>query len=56
MFAAAGTIPLIFWAGLTVNNTPLQEVVDIGVIAGTGLTVTFTTNVAPVQTPATGTT
>ena len=42
----AGTIPFVPFTGLTVNNTPPQLVVLIGVIDDVGLTVTVTVNVA----------
>ena len=48
MVAAVGT-PL---AGLTVNAVPLQTVAVCAGMAGTGLTVTVTVNVAPTQLPA----
>ena len=52
----AGTIPLVPFTGLTVNNTPPQLVVLIGVITAVGFTVTVTVNVGPVQLPDTGVT
>ena len=41
-----GTIPFVPLTGLTVNNTPPQMVVLIGVITAVGLTVTVQVNVA----------
>ena len=43
----AGTIPLVPFTGLTVNNIPPQTVVVISVITAIGLTVTVTVNVGP---------
>ena len=40
----AGTIPLVPFTGLTVNNTPPQLVVLIGVITAVGLIVTVNVN------------
>ena len=52
----AGTIPLSPFTGLTVNITPLQLAVVIVVIVATGLMVTVTLNIAPVQLPDNGVT
>jgi hypothetical protein len=52
----AGTIPLVRFTGLTVKSTPLQMETVISVIAGFGLTVTVTVNVAPGQLPEVGVT
>ena len=43
----AGTIPLVPFTGLTVNNMPPQTVVVISVITAIGLTVTVTVKVGP---------
>ena len=43
----AGTTPLVTSVGVTVNCTPVQVVVLIGVMIPTGLTVTVTVNGAP---------
>ena len=42
--------------GVTEKALPLQLVAAMAVIAGTGLTVTITVNVGPVQLPAVGVT
>jgi hypothetical protein len=49
-------MPLSPLAGVEVKVASLQMVAVIGVIAGTGFTVTITVNVAPVQDPAFGVT
>ena len=43
----AGTTPFVTSVGVTVNCTPVQVVVLIGVMIPTGLTVTVTVNGAP---------
>ena len=52
----AGTMPLIPFAGVEVKVASLQITFVIGVIAGTGLTVTITVKVAPVHIPDNGVT
>lgn len=52
----AGTTPLVTFAGVAVNASPLQIVAVITVIEGFGLTVTVTVNVGPVQLPDVGVT
>ena len=46
-----GTIPFVTLTGVTVKPTPLQVAAFIAVIAGVGLIVTVTVNVAPGQLP-----
>jgi len=43
----AGTIPFVPFVGVTVNNTPLQVIPVIAVIADTGFTLTVTVKLAP---------
>lgn len=50
----AGTIPLVPFVGVNVNNTLLQAKVVIAVTEAVGFTVTVTVNTAPVQLPVTG--
>jgi hypothetical protein len=52
----AGTIPLVTLTGVTVKAAALQADVVIAVTAGTGLMVTVTVKVDPVQLPAVGVT
>ena len=47
----AGTIPLVIFAGVTVNPVPPHTMVVIAVTAGLGFIVTVTVNVAPTQLP-----
>jgi hypothetical protein len=49
-------MPFVLLAGVTVNEAPLQTVVDIPEITGVGLMVTVTLNVLPVQLPDSGVT
>ena len=51
-----GITPFTPSVGVTVNETPLQVTVDIGVTVANGLTVTVTVNVAPIQLPDSGVT
>ena len=52
----AGTTPFVPLVGVTVNNTPLQLTPVIAVTLATGLIVTVTAKLAPVQVPDTGVT
>ena len=52
----AGTIPFVALVGLTVNSTPLQLTVVIGLTTAVGLIVTVKVNAAPVQLPDNGVT
>ena len=52
----AGTIPFVALVGLTVNSTPLQLTVVIGLTTAVGLIVTVNVNAAPVQLPDNGVT
>jgi hypothetical protein len=52
----AGTTPFVPFAGVEVKLPPLQIVAVMFVIAGFGLTVTITVNVAPGHPPAVGVT
>jgi hypothetical protein len=52
----AGTIPLVVFTGVAVNEFPLQMVELIAVTAGVGLTVTVTLNAVPPQDPEVGVT
>jgi hypothetical protein len=45
----AGTIPLVAFTGVAVNEFPLQMVELMAVTAGLGFTVAVTLNGAPVQ-------
>ena len=52
----AGTLPLVPFTGVAVNATPEQTFAVMAVIAGTGVRLTCTLNVEPVQALATGVT
>ena len=52
----AGTTPLVEFAGVAVNNAPLQAEVPIAFIAGFGFTVTVKLNGVPVHPAVTGVT
>lgn len=52
----AGTIPFIPFAGVRLNNVPLQITLLMVVIIAAGLTVTVTEKATPVQLPAIGVT
>ena len=52
----AGTTPLVTFAGVIVNDPPLQIASVIAVIEGSGSTVTVIVNVAPAQLPDVGVT
>ncbi len=51
---AGGTLPLVTSVGITLNGTPLQVTVAIGVILAAGLMVTVTEKTGPVQLPDNG--
>ncbi len=53
---AGGTLPFVPSAGNTVNGTPLQVTVDIGVILAEGFIDTVTEKTVPVQLPDKGVT
>jgi hypothetical protein len=52
----AGTTPFVTFAGVEVNDDPLQAEFAIVVIAGPGFTVTVNVNEAPEQVPDVGVT
>ena len=52
----AGTMPLVPLVGVTVNDTPLQLTVVIGVITAVGFRLTVKLNEPPIQLPVTGVT
>jgi hypothetical protein len=52
----AGTIPLVAFTGVAVNELPLQMVELMAVTAGVGLTVKVTLNAVPPQDPEVGVT
>ena len=52
----AGTIPLVPFTGVNVNNTPVQLTVVIAVILAFAFTVTVNVNDEPVQLPLNGVT
>jgi hypothetical protein len=51
-----GTTPFVRFAGVEVNDDPLQAEFVIEVIAGLGFTVTVNVNVVPEQVPDVGVT
>ena len=51
-----GTMPLVPFVGVTVNDTPLQLTVVIGVITAVGFRLTVKLNEPPIQLPVTGVT
>ena len=53
-FVPNGTIPFVPLTGVTLNCTPLQTVVLIGVITAFGFTYTTTVKDAPSQLPGAG--
>ena len=52
----AGTMPSVTLVGVTVNDTPLQLTVVIGVITAVGFRLTVKLNELPIQLPVTGVT
>jgi len=50
----AGTIPLVIFVGVTVNDTPLHVTVLIAVITAVAFRFTVKENTAPKQLPVTG--
>jgi hypothetical protein len=46
-----GTIPLVWFVGVTTNGTPLHVTVVIAFTSGVGFSVTITVNAAPTQLP-----
>jgi hypothetical protein len=50
----AGTMPLIKFVGVAVNEVPLQMAAVIALIAANGLTATVIVNTAPLQKPEVG--